>query len=104
MNAVVLSSEIGSQKCCLPVAEFVNFQCHVGCPVKVTTNKGTFICKTVPRTDLKSDVIIENTVQVYSERKKFLVTHPLVSRDFSVSILNLKPATHLTVTIVNDSF
>lgn len=104
MNTVVLSSEIGSQKCCLPVAEFVNLQCHVGCPVKVTTNQGTFICKTVPRTDLKSDVIIENSVQVYSERKKFLVTHPLVSRDFSVSMLTLKPATHVTVTIVTDSF
>jgi AAA+ superfamily predicted ATPase len=104
MNTVVIGSEIGSQKCCLPIAKFVNLNCQVGCPVKVTTNKGTFICKLFPRTDLKSDAVVENTVQIYSERRKFLITHPVVTRDFSVSKLSPKPATSITVTIVTDSF
>lgn len=53
------------------------------------------------RNDLKSDAVVENTVEIYSERRKFLITHPVVTRNFSVFKLSLKPATSITVT---DSF
>ncbi|XP_057369382.1 ATPase family gene 2 protein homolog B-like isoform X1 [Daphnia carinata] len=105
MNPVVIASESGSQKLCLPIEDFIKLECYVGAPVKVTTSKGTFICKVYPRTGFKNDAIIENTVQIYSERRKFLLIKPLlVAGQLCASKLTTKPAMAVSVTIVTNSY
>lgn len=105
MNSVVIASEFGSQKFCVPIADFIKLQCPVGSAVKVTTSKGTYICKVYPRTDLKTGAVIEHTVQIYSERRKFLIIQPVIVADpLCVSRLTIKPAASITVTVVTNSY
>ena len=100
-NGFIVSSGFGSQKCNLPVDEFLKLKCPVGCHVKVITPEGTFMCKLYPRNDLKKDSIIENTIEVFSQRQELLIVHPLLGCRHVVRLLETpKTATNITVTVV----
>lgn len=87
----------------VPVTEFMKLQCPVGSVVKVTTPQGTFICKIYPKSDLKDDSVIENTVQRYSQSQNLLLKHPVVGNKH-VSQCSVKPATSVAVTVVSNDF
>ena len=106
VNYHLIPSKIASQKFHLSLDEFIKLDCPVGSPVKVNTNEGTFICKVYPRVDISCDsAIVEKTVQVYGERHKTLLKQPILSSDQnSIAKLDCKPAEHVKVTLVTDTF
>lgn len=103
-NAVIISSDIGSQKCCVPLEEFSKIDCQVGCPVKVSTSHGTYVCKVYPRVDLQNNIIVENTVELYKQQQKFLLTHPLYETHHHINKLPVKAAKNINITVVASTF
>lgn len=103
LNFHYLASSIGSQKLGLPVEEFKALKCPIGTAVRVTTPQGCFVCKAYPRTDFKKDATIETTVQLYNQIQKIhLKNHRIGEQD--IVQIPVKTATHVTVTIVGETF
>lgn len=100
---IIITSDLGSQKYSLPIHKFSQLECPLGCPVKVTTPSGTFVCKIYPKRDLKDDVIIENTVQMYKQCHNLILKNPLFG-DHCVVPLISTIATSITVTVVTKDF
>lgn len=103
LNYHYLTSTIGSQKIGLPVSHFQLLQCTIGTAVRVTTSDGCFICKAYPRSGFSCDATIETTVQLYTQRKKLHLKNCRTGEEEIVQV-PVKTATHLTITVVGETF